>query len=116
MNWVRVAGVCMALSVAVGAFGAHALKGRLEPEAMEVYRIAGMYLTIYGLALFVVAWRLSGGDHLLAERAGWAFLAGIVLFCGSLFSLAFSGPRWLGAVTPLGGLCFIAGWLIIAFS
>ncbi len=115
MNWVRAAGICMAVSIVMGAFGAHALKDRLEAPLLDVYKTAVLYQMIHGLALFVVAWRLGNGS-VNAASAGWLFLAGIVLFSGSLYALSMMGPRWLGAITPLGGLCFIAGWIVLAFS
>ena len=113
MNWSRSASICMALSILLGAFGAHALKTKLDPSMMEVYKTAVLYQMIHGLALFAVAWRLSQGVR-RAGVAGWLFLSGIILFSGSLYGLSLTGFRWLGAVTPLGGLAFFAGWVTLA--
>jgi uncharacterized membrane protein YgdD (TMEM256/DUF423 family) len=104
------------LAVAAGAFGAHGLRGRLSPELMAVFETAARYQMYHALALVVVAaiaGRLYGRGP---EVAGWLFVAGTVLFSGSLYVLALGGPRWLGAVTPLGGLCFLVGWAALAWS
>ncbi len=103
-----VSGFC---GVALGAFGAHALRERLSPELLAVFETAVRYQMFHALALLGVA--------LLAPRAsvaGWLFVAGTVLFSGSLYGLALSGSRWLGAVTPVGGLCFLAGWAALAWA
>ena len=104
------------LAVAAGAFGAHGLRGRLSPELMAVFETAARYQMYHALALVVVAaiaGRLYGRGP---EVAGWLFIAGTVLFSGSLYVLALGGPRWLGAVTPLGGLAFLAGWAVLAWA
>jgi len=100
----------MLLDVALGAFGAHALKGRLSPEALAVFETGVRYQAYHALALLLLA-ALRGPD-----RAAWCFVGGIVLFSGSLYALALTGVRWLGAVTPLGGLLFLAGWLLLALK
>ena len=116
----RVFTVCGALSafvaVAAGAFGAHALKTRLGTELLAVFETAARYQMYHALALIAVAWATSrwASPHLRA--AGWLFVAGTILFSGSLYLLALTGARGLGAVTPLGGLCFLAGWLLFALS
>ena len=104
------------LAVAAGAFGAHGLRGRLSPDLMAVFETAARYLMYQALALIAlaaVAGRLVGRG---AEVAGWLFVVGTVIFSGSLYLLALGGPRWLGAVTPLGGLCFLVGWAALAWS
>ena len=104
------------LAVVAGAFGAHGLRGRLSPDMMAVFETAARYHMYHALGLLavaVVAGRLTGRGAMLA---GWLFVAGTVLFSGSLYLLALGGPRWLGAVTPLGGLCFIAGWVMLAWA
>ena len=106
-----------AAAVVLGAFGAHALKGRLAADAMAVYRTAVEYHFYHaiGLALIgAVAMRLP--DSAVLASAGWAMLAGVVLFSGSLYVLAVTGVRWLGAVTPVGGLAFIMAWLLFAWA
>jgi uncharacterized membrane protein YgdD (TMEM256/DUF423 family) len=104
------------LAVAAGAFGAHGLRGRLSPDLMAVFETAARYQMYHALALIAlaaVAGRLVGRG---AEVAGWLFVAGTVIFSGSLYLLALGGPRWLGAVTPLGGLCFLVGWAALAWT
>ncbi len=103
------------LAVALGAFGAHGLKARLSEDMMAVYQTAVQYHFYHTLALLAVAVLLAGGLQSAALRAsGWLFAAGIVVFSGSLYALALSGVRVLGAVTPLGGLLFLAGWVALA--
>jgi len=104
------------VSVAAGAFGAHALKARLGPELLAVFETGARYQLYHALALVAAGWasaRFPGGA---ASAAGWLFLAGTLLFSGSLYALALSGVRWLGAVTPLGGVAFLAGWLCLALA
>ncbi len=103
------------LAVALGAFGSHGLKSRLTEHYLGVWQTAVQYHFYHALALCVVAvlWQKSALAS-WSSYAGWLFLAGIVLFCGSLYGLALGGPRWLGPVTPLGGLCFLVGWLCLA--
>lgn len=108
--WLRTGAALMFLDVALGAFGAHALKSRLTPEMLAVFETGVRYQAYHALAILLVA-ALRGPD-----RAAWCFLGGVVLFSGSLYALALSGVRWLGAVTPFGGLSFLAGWALLAFS
>jgi uncharacterized membrane protein YgdD (TMEM256/DUF423 family) len=116
----RVFIVCGALSafvaVAAGAFGAHALRARLGPELLAVFETAARYQMYHALALIAVAWAISRWGTPQLRAAGWLFLAGTILFSGSLYLLALTGVRGLGAVTPFGGLCFLAGWLLLAFG
>ena len=98
------------LSVGAGAFGAHALTARLAPEQLVVFETAARYQMFHALALIAIAWVCSRWPCRLALVAGWSFVAGSVLFCASLYALALTGVRWLGAVTPLGGLAFLTGW------
>ena len=107
------------LAVAAGAFGAHALRGRLASDLLEVFETAARYQMYHALALLVVGLvlsRASAGGGAWLGAAGWLFLAGTLLFSGSLYALALSGARWLGAVTPLGGLAFLAGWAALALG
>jgi uncharacterized membrane protein YgdD (TMEM256/DUF423 family) len=116
----RVFTVCGALSafvaVAAGAFGAHALKTRLGPDLLAVFETAARYQMYHAFGLIAVAWAMSRWATPQLRAAGWLFLAGTVLFSGSLYLLALTGARGLGAVTPLGGLCFLAGWLLLAMG
>jgi uncharacterized membrane protein YgdD (TMEM256/DUF423 family) len=102
------------LAVAAGAFGAHALRARLTPELLAVWETAARYEMYHALALLGVAWALDRWPGRPAVIAGWLFIVGIVLFSGSLYVLSISGVRWLGAITPLGGLAFLAGWVFLA--
>jgi uncharacterized membrane protein YgdD (TMEM256/DUF423 family) len=106
-----------AAAVVLGAFGAHALKGRLAADAMAVYRTAVEYHFYHALGLVLIgSTALRVPDSAVLAASGWAMCAGIALFSGSLYVLAISGVRWIGAVTPLGGLAFIAAWLLFAWS
>lgn len=100
------------LAVGAGAFGAHALREKLEPRAMEIFETAARYQMYHALALVLCGVIASKG----ASTAGWLFQVGIVLFSGSLYVLVFSGIKALGAVTPLGGLAFLIGWGWLAWS
>ena len=104
------------IAVAAGAFGAHGLRGRLEADMLAVFETAVRYQMYHALALLAVAWATTRWPDGSAGLAGWLFVAGIVVFSGSLYVLALSGVRWLGAITPLGGLCFLAGWAVLAWT
>lgn len=102
------------LAVAFGAFGAHALEGRVEASLIAVYETGARYHFYHALALIVVSVAASRWpDASLTNVAGWCFIAGIILFSGSLYTLALTGIRQLGAITPLGGVAFIAGWICL---
>jgi uncharacterized membrane protein YgdD (TMEM256/DUF423 family) len=105
-----------ALSVAAGAFGAHALKARLAPELLAVFDTATRYQALHALALLAVAWACTRWPGRAVVVAGWCFVLGTLLFSGSLYALALSGIRALGAITPFGGVLFIAGWLALALA
>lgn len=102
------------LAVAAGAFGAHALRAQLAPGQLLTFETAARYQMYHALALLAVAWASTRWPGLPVRAAGWLFIGGTVLFSGSLYILALTGARWLGAVTPLGGLLFLAGWLSLA--
>ncbi len=105
------------IAVAVGAFGAHALKERLSADMLAVYHTGAQYQFYHGLALFAVAVLMLHGQQLTLLRwSGALFLVGIGFFSGSLYVLSLTGVRWLGAITPLGGLAFLAGWLVLALA
>src|SRR5919106_1436235 len=97
--------------VALGAFAAHALKGKLPPDLFEVFDVGARYHMYHSLALLAVAWASTRWPGPATTWAGWLFVAGIALFSGSLYALALTGIRPLGAITPLGGVCFLAGWV-----
>lgn len=112
-----LAGIFGAMGVAAGAFGAHALASRVEPRMLEIFETAARYQMYHALALLAVAWVWQSTSHsTTAQVAGWAFTVGIVLFCGSLYAMVFSGVRVLGAITPLGGVGFIVGWIALAVA
>ncbi|HEX6691916.1 MAG TPA: DUF423 domain-containing protein [Burkholderiales bacterium] len=103
------------MAVVLGAFGAHALKARLAPELLAVYHTAVQYHFWHALALLGVALAWPHlADHAWLRAAGWLFVAGLLLFCGSLYALALGAPRQLGVVTPIGGAALILGWLAFA--
>ncbi|HYM82403.1 MAG TPA: DUF423 domain-containing protein [Candidatus Limnocylindria bacterium] len=102
------------LAVLAGAFGAHALRARLAPDLLQTFEVAVRYQLAHALALFAVAWAADRSQHPSILRAGWLFVIGSVLFSGSLYVLALTSARWLGVVTPFGGLCLLAGWLMLA--
>jgi len=102
------------LGVAFGAFGAHGLRGRLSPEMLGVFETGVRYQMYHVFAILIVAAaRGRLGDIPLLAVAGWLFFAGILVFSGSLYVLSLSGVRWLGAITPLGGLLFLLGWMTL---
>ena len=106
-----------ALGVILGAFGAHALRGSIEPRLMETFQTAVQYQLIHALALLLVSLTMGWlGQSLSFEISAYAFIAGIILFSGSLFGLVLTEIKWLGPVTPLGGLCLIVGWLALLFG
>ena len=109
------AAVLAGIGVALGAFGAHTLRARLEPANLEIYETGVRYQMYHAFALLAVAWLLS--RHVPgAANAGWAFIAGTLLFSGSLYLMALTGWQWLGPVTPLGGVAFLVGWVLLALA
>jgi uncharacterized membrane protein YgdD (TMEM256/DUF423 family) len=104
------------ISVAAGAFGAHGLRNRLGPEMLSVFEVGARYQMYHALALMAAAWAVSKWPGSMAAASGWCFVAGTLLFSGSLYLLSLTGLKWLGAVTPFGGLAFLAGWLCLAWS
>lgn len=104
------------LGVALGAFGAHGLKAVLADDMLATFETGVRYQMYHALALVTTGWIGRTAHNAWPIRAGWSFVAGTVLFSGSLYVLALSGTRWLGAITPLGGLAFIAGWVALAIG
>ena len=98
------------IAVITGAFAAHALKTRLSPDMFQVFEVAVRYQMYHALGLIAVAWATSQWSSQLIAASGWLFVAGIVIFSGSLYILSLTGVRWLGAITPIGGVAFIIGW------
>ena len=104
------------MAVTLGAFGAHGLRGRLVPDMLLTFEIGVRYQMYHALALLAAGLALSRSPATAIALAGWLFIAGTLVFSGSLYALALSGQRWLGAVTPLGGAAFIAGWIVLAYA
>jgi uncharacterized membrane protein YgdD (TMEM256/DUF423 family) len=105
-----------AIAVMAGAFGAHALEGRVTPERLQTFETAARYQMVHALALFAVAWATTQWPAATTSWAGILFLVGVVLFSGSLYALVLTDTAWLGAITPFGGVALIAGWLALAWS
>lgn len=113
--FITLSSISAMLAVTFGAFGAHALKGKLDDYALGVFETAVQYHFYHSLALLAVGViALSQPQTTMLKSSGWLFVIGIVIFSGSLYLLGMTGQRWLGAVTPLGGLAFIAGWACLA--
>jgi len=117
MNWSAAGAILLALSVILGAFGAHGLKDRLDAYSMSVYEKAVFYQFVHSLGILIVSVLPKTGTF-SPGSAGTVcaiLLAGIVIFSGSLYLLAVTGNRTLGAITPIGGVCFIVGWVLLAW-
>lgn len=116
-GFIVVGALAGALGVAAGAFGAHALRNRVGAELLAIHQTAVQYHLAHALALVLVGVALSTGvAGRWASASGFAFCAGLVLFCGSLYAIVLSGQRFWGAVAPFGGLAFILGWLLLALA
>jgi uncharacterized membrane protein YgdD (TMEM256/DUF423 family) len=118
MNWVATGAIALGLAVGLGAFGAHALRDRLDAYAISVYERAVFYHFVHALGLLLVAALARAGaiSAASASRTGWLLVAGILLFSGSLYALAVTGVRGLGAITPFGGVSFVAAWVVLAIE
>jgi len=104
------------IAVALGAFAAHGLKARLDAAMLVTFETGVRYHMYHALALLAVGWAATRWPGAAINASGWLFVAGIVLFSGSLYVLSLTGARWLGAVTPLGGLAFLGGWVCLAWA
>ena len=118
INWSSVAAVMMALAVGLGAFGAHGLRDRLDAYSLGIYEKAVFYHFVHALGMLIVSVlaRVGALTETAAGRVDWLLFVGILVFSGSLYLLAVTGIRTLGAITPVGGIAFIAAWLLLAFS
>ena len=116
--FLTIAALLGGSAVGFGAFGAHALKERLSERSLEIFETAARYQMYHALALLLVGVLMSQSttEQPVLTASGSAFLVGVVLFCGSLYVLSFSGIKWLGAVAPLGGLALMVGWVSIAIA
>lgn len=113
MDWIRIGALWGFLGVSAGAFGAHGLEGRVDAEELAWWQTAVQYHLVHALALFgfgVLQRVVPGRGH----GPGWLFLAGDAVFSGTLYAMALGGPHWLGAVTPVGGVGMLLGWLLLA--
>lgn len=115
-RYFTLGAIVVLLSVAIGAFGAHALEPTLTAKALNSFQTAARYQTFHGLALIVVAFAHERWPGRASKIAGVAFTVGLVLFCGSLYALALGSPRAFGAVAPIGGLSFMLGWGALAVA
>lgn len=104
------------LAVAAGAFGAHALQTRLAPDRLELFELAARYQLMHALALLATAWAAQRWPGAMTSAAGWLFVVGVLIFCGTIYALAFGAPRILGAVTPIGGVSLILGWMMLGLA
>jgi uncharacterized membrane protein YgdD (TMEM256/DUF423 family) len=116
VNWIVLGALLAALAVVAGAFGAHALAARLDARALALWETAVRYLLYGGLGLALLGLLVRQGAGRGASAAGWCLLLGSLVFSGTVAALALGGPRWLGAVTPLGGTLLIAGFLLFAWA
>ena len=105
-----------AVAVILGAFAAHGLRGRLTPDLLAVFEVGVRYQMYHALALLAVAWGHDRWPGAAMASAGWLFVTGTIVFSGTLYLLALTGHKWLGAITPLGGVAFVIGWLLLAWA
>ncbi len=115
-KWVGLAALNGFIAVAAGAFGAHALKSRLEPDQLAIFEVGVRYQMYHALALLAVAWVMSVSPSRAASAAGVCMLVGIVLFSGSLYGLSLTNWPWLGPITPIGGVSLLLGWILLAVA
>jgi len=112
-----VAGAISAcFSVVAGAFGAHFLKERLQGDLLDIFEVGVRYQMYHAVGLLTVSWAITRWPEIGFNGAGWSFIAGTVIFSGSLYVLSLTGIRWLGAIAPFGGVAFVAGWLLLAWG
>jgi uncharacterized membrane protein YgdD (TMEM256/DUF423 family) len=114
--WLRCGAGLMFLAVSLGAFAAHGLKSKLTPDMMAIFETGVRYHVYHALALLAVGLISARWPGRGVNAAGWCFVAGVLIFSGSLYALALSGERKLGAITPIGGVLFLAGWLCLLFG
>jgi len=105
-----------AMSVAADAFGSHGLRAKLEPRLLEVFETAARYQMYHALALIAVAWAATRWPGSTINASGWLFVAGTVIFSGSLYAYTLTGTRTFAMITPIGGVCFVLGWILLALA
>ena len=114
LNWIGIAALNMAIAVALGAFGAHGLEAIVSPQQLEWWHTATLYLFIHALGLLLVGLLIR--LKYTTQTTAWLLQVGIVIFAGSLYAMTLGAPSWFGAITPIGGIFMIAGWLWLAVS
>ena len=114
LNWIGIAAINMAIAVALGAFGAHGLEGRVSMQQLEWWHTATLYLFVHALGLLLVGLLIR--LKYITQTTAWLLQIGIIIFAGSLYAMTLGAPRWFGAITPIGGVLMIAGWLWLAVS
>ncbi|PKH81766.1 DUF423 domain-containing protein [Psychrobacter sp. 4Bb] len=112
LNWIGIAAVNMAIAVALGAFGAHGLEGHVSLQQLEWWHTATLYLFVHALGLLLVGLLIR--LKYITQTTAWLLQIGIIIFAGSLYAMTLGAPRWFGAITPIGGVLMIAGWLWLA--
>ena len=115
-TFIILASMFSFIGVALGAFAAHALKDKLPADMFAIWEVGVRYHMYHALGLFAVAWVATQFPEANVSVSGWLFVCGIIIFSGSLYALGLSGMRWFGAITPIGGLCFLVGWLWLGWS
>ena len=115
-TFAALGAVSALVAVAAGAFGAHALRARLAPDQLAAFETGARYQMYHALALLLVAWAVTRWPAPPVRAAGWLFVVGTVIFSGSLYAYTLSGVRAFGAITPVGGLCLLAGWASLALG
>ncbi len=115
-TFFRLGALFALLGVALGAFGAHGLRGSVSPEDLATFETGVRYQVYHALGLLIVAQAVARWPRASITAAGWLFVVGILVFSGSLYALVLTGQRWMGAVTPAGGLCFLVGWGLLAWA
>lgn len=114
INWIGVAAINMAVAVALGAFGAHGLKALVSSQQLEWWHTATLYLFVHGLGLLVVGLLIR--LKYTTQTTAWLLQIGVLIFAGSLYAMTLGAPRWFGAITPVGGVLMVGGWLWLAVS
>lgn len=114
INWIGVAAINMAIAVALGAFGAHGLKSLVSVQQLEWWHTATLYLFVHALGLLLVGLLIQ--LKYISHTTAWLLQIGIIVFAGSLYAMTLGAPRWFGAITPIGGILMITGWLWLAVS